>query len=102
MDREKEIKEMAKYFCQPCEMYCELGRNECNADQYYGNCSICIDAAKELVDAGYRKTEDVKREAIKEFAERLEEKAVESCDMYTCGMAVTIGDIRELVKEYLG
>lgn len=46
--------------------------------------------------------DEVKREAIKEFAKRLESEAVESSDMYTCGMAVTVSAIEKLVKEYLG
>ena len=51
------------------------------------------DIAEALYAAGYRKGDEVKREAIKE---------VESSDMYTCGMAVTVSAIEKLVKEYLG
>ena len=56
---------------------------------------------KALYAAGYRKGDEVKREAIKEFAKRLESEAVESCDMYTCGMVVTVSAIEKLVKEYI-
>ena len=58
--------------------------------------------AEALYAAGYRKGDEVKREAIKEFAKRLKSEAVESSDMYTCGMAVTVSAIEKLVKEYLG
>ena len=60
------------------------------------------DIAEALYAAGYRKGDEVKREAIKEFAKRLKSEAVESSDMYTCGMAVTVSAIEKLVKEYLG
>lgn len=91
MDKEKEIKEMKQVLVDYA-----MAHDLCFLfDAYRKN-------AETLYNAGYRKAEDVKREAIKEFAERLEAKAVESCDIYTCGMVVTIGDIRELVKEYLG
>lgn len=60
------------------------------------------DIAEALYAAGYRKGDEVKREAIKEFAKRLKSEAVESSDMYTCGMVVTVSAIEKLVKEYLG
>lgn len=98
MDKEKEIEKMA-HCIGATNFLCAEDCNDCI--QTRDKCKL-VKYAETLYNAGYRKAEDVKREAIKEFAERLEAKAVESCDIYTCGMVVTIGDIRELVKEYLG
>ncbi len=95
MNREKEIEEMALILYTP--------RYEEETDTLSGyEEEYTYKKAEALYAAGYRKAAEVKREAIKEFSEKLLEEAVESCDMYTCGMVVTVSAIEKLVKEYLG
>lgn len=67
MDKQKEIEEMAKYCCASCEMFFEEGAKACNADEYYGNCSICLNTAKSLYNAGYREAEDVRKETARDW-----------------------------------
>lgn len=54
-DREKQIKEIAKHCCFPCDM-------ECNGECLEGNdpskCYISVEVATKLYNAGYRKPRD--------------------------------------------
>ena len=59
--------------------------------------------AEKLFETGYRKADDVRREAVKEFEERLKAKSFElSHAPHTYSFRVVdMATINEIVKEYL-
>lgn len=87
MDKQKEIEEMAKLCCYPCEMYSGF-TEKCAEGTRPNQCGIAIEAAKKLINAGYGNIE----QALTEFAERLKEKVFLPCYK---------GTIDETLKEFL-
>ena len=64
MSRDKQIEEMAKYCCHPCELMEDDG--SCYRGYDYKTC-LCAESAKALYNAGYRKASDVAREIFEEI-----------------------------------
>ena len=75
MDKQKQIEEMAKYCCNPCEMSwgCDSGYCSERGRDAYKTCRLAKETAEKLYNAGYRKEESVRKETAKKFAERLKE-----------------------------
>ena len=81
-DKEKQIEEIAKHCCFPCDM-------ECNGECLEGNdpckCYISLEVAKTLYNAGYRK------QVEGEWVECIEYNELEECEDYffrcsVCGL----------------
>ena len=60
MSKEKQIEEMAKYCCNACEMGCGF-EGECCLNNDYKACTISIETATAIYEAGYRKQSEVVR-----------------------------------------
>lgn len=97
MNKEQQIEQMAKIIN---ELYCVYTTTE-------------TDIAEGIYQAGYRKIDEncavitkaelkeYKRQAVKEFAEKLEEKYGKSCsEYYPILIEITSEDIDDLLKEY--
>ena len=63
MSRDKQIEEMARYCCYPCDLYDEGNEGKDCTYCDYKTC-LCAEAAKALYNAGYRKKSDVVEEIL--------------------------------------
>lgn len=62
----KQIEEIAKHCCFPCEMECN---GECIERKNPCECYIALTTAEELYNAGYRRQDEVAREIFAEIEE---------------------------------
>lgn len=108
MNKEQEIKNICKLICATCAQF----------DGCAINCKAHRDTAETLYNAGYRKIDkncavitkaelkEYKKQAVKEFAEKLKAKAYSVIGFDVCkrvyAKEYTINemDINELLKEY--
>lgn len=111
MNKEQQIKEIAGTICNTCKERFEISKKCKNVIE---PCIAAYAHAEELYNAGYRKIDEncavitkgelqeYKRQAVKEFAERLKDRMGERDYMgvkYKQGV-FSENDIGELLKEY--
>lgn len=106
MDKNKEIEEMARVACEHFD--CDMVGQPCTKCKTYDKHCYTIHQAEILYNAGYRKIDEscavitkaelkeYKRQAVKEFAEKLKAKAVQEAEAedYVCYI------VDRLLKEY--
>ena len=111
MNKEQQIEEMARVACEHFD--CDMVGQPCTKCKTYDKHCYTIHQAEILYNAGYRKIDEscavitkaelkeYKRQAVKEFAEKLKEKYGKSCsEYYPILIEITSDDIDELLKEY--
>lgn len=111
MNKEQQIEEIAGTICNTCKERFEISKNCKNVIE---PCIAAYVHAERLCNAGYRKIDEncavitkdelkeYKRQAVKEFAERLKERMGERDYMgvkYKQGV-FSENDIGEILKEY--
>ena len=68
MTKEKQIEEMAKYCCNPCEFE---SNGECVLCHPIGGCEIATETAKAFYNAGYRLAAEVAGEIFVEIKQEI-------------------------------
>lgn len=109
MDKKQQIEEMARTICKTCKERFEISKKCKNVIE---PCIAAYTHAERLCNAGYRKIDDncavitkdelkeYKRQAVKEFAERLKEHTILYNGINVKYEAITADIIDELLKEY--
>ena len=94
MTKEQQIEEMAQ-FLQKHKIGClEDSCEKCHKCKNYRR-------AVGLYETGYRKADDVRRESVEEFAERLEETMYRYYANNSITVDVLMEELDEIVEEYL-
>lgn len=67
MEKQKQIEEMAKYCCNPCEMSwgCDSGYCSEKGRDAYKTCSLAKETAERLYNAGYCKESETAKDILK-------------------------------------
>ena len=92
--REKAIEEMKSV----AEKYCEVIDNVYGCDR---ECIPCTLLFGELYDTGYRKKKEVRKEAVKDFLDKIMERAVHLDTAYgELHFVVETVDILEIAKDF--
>lgn len=76
----KQIEEIAKHCCFPCEMECN---GECIERKNPCECYIALTTAEELYNAGYRRQDEVAREIFTQLEEEIEPLLEKNYRLYT-------------------
>ena len=110
MNKEQQIEEIAGTICNTCKERFEISKKCKNVIE---PCLAAYAHAESIYNAGYRKIDEncavitkdelkeYKRQAVKEFAEKLKEKYGKSCsEYYPILIEITSKDIDDLLKEY--
>lgn len=109
MNKEKQIEEIARTICKTCKERFEISKKCKNVIE---PCIAAYAHAERLCNEGYRKIDDdcavitkaelkeYKRQAVKEFAERLKEHTILYNGINVKYEAITADIIDELLKEY--
>lgn len=87
MDKEKEIEEMSNVIAEICEK--QSKKYKCD------DCNNCM--AEFLLNAGYRKADEVRKETAKEILQDLYDEASKYCDET---MGLDTYEIKQLSKKY--
>ena len=109
MDKEQQIEEIARTICKTCKERFEISKKCKNVIE---PCIAAYVHAESIYNAGYRKIDEncavitkselkeYKRQAVKEFAERLKEHTILYNGINVKYEAITADIIDELLKEY--
>ena len=103
MSRDKQIEEMAKYCCNPCDFE---SNGKCVLDHPIGECEIATETAKALYNAGYRKASEVIDEILAIISSKYEAVTTDCHLNMRYGNVDTPNGMRDLGKaemlKYIG